>query len=154
MNKKVKNATIEQYGEIKYKSKLEAYTARKLNEYDLPFMYESSKFVLMDKFRYENYCLEQFKKKGAIMFGEAPIAIRAITYTPDFVCIKDDVAWIIEVKGHQTAVFKIKWKMFKQHLQKRIDSGEFKSVNLYLPRNQKQVNKVINEINENFIKRD
>lgn len=74
---KVKNATPTQYDGIKFRSKLEAYTYKKLKEAKVYAEYEPTHFELIPKFEYQ---------------GEK---VRAMTYLPDFVG-KD---FIIECKG-------------------------------------------------------
>ena len=74
---KVKNATPTQLDGIKFRSKLEAYTYKKLKEANIKAEYEPIHFELIPKFEYQ---------------GEK---VRAMTYLPDFVG-KD---FIIECKG-------------------------------------------------------
>lgn len=62
---------------------------------------------------------------------------RAIHYIPDFV--GDN--WIIETKGVKTDGFKMKWKLFKQLLWE-----QGLNYDLYLPSNQKEVNFVVEHI--------
>lgn len=40
-------------------------------------------------------------------------AIRAITYTPDFVIYYEGCTEFVDVKGFRTDVFDLKWKMFQ-----------------------------------------
>lgn len=118
-NKKVRNATPLIVDGIQFRSKLEAYTHKKLIEAGITAKYESTKFTLIDSFRY---------------MGEA---VRAMTYTPDFV--GDD--FIIECKGFGNDAFPLRWKMFKYFLyMNKID------LHLYLPRNQRQVDEVIEKL--------
>lgn len=74
---KVKNATPNVYDGIKFRSKLETYTYKKLKEAKIKANYEPTHFELIPKFEYQ---------------GEK---VRAMTYLPDFVG-KD---FIIECKG-------------------------------------------------------
>ena len=118
-NKKIMNATPLTFDGIKFRSRLEAFTYRKLKENGIEADYELNRYVLIPSFEYE---------------GEK---VRACTYTPDFV----GKGFIIEVKGFSTDSFKIKWKMFKQYLaNKRLN------IDLYLPANQKKVVQVIETI--------
>lgn len=121
INKKVKNATPLVYDSIKFRSKLEVYCYRRLKESKIIAEYESKKFILQPAFT-----LDAEK-------------IRPITYTPDFI----GNTFIIECKGMQTDSFKIKWKLFKYYLLK--NNLQYK---LYMPRNQKDIEKVIQDINE------
>lgn len=116
INKRVKNATPLVYDSIKFRSKLEVYCYKRLRESNIKTEYESKKFILQQGFELDNE------------------KIRPITYTPDFI----GDTFIIECKGMQTDSFKIKWKMFKYWLF--TNKINYK---LYMPRNQKDVEKVI-----------
>lgn len=118
-NKKVRNATPLIYDGIKFRSKLEAYCYKKLKENHLEVEYEKNKYILLEKFIYEGK------------------TVLPITYTPDFVG-KD---FIIECKGNMNETFPLRWKLFKNYLVKNNNTSK-----LYLPRNQKDVDSVINEI--------
>lgn len=116
---KVKNATPNIYNGIKFKSKLETYTYKKLKEAKIKADYEPTHFELIPKFEYQ---------------GEK---VRAMTYLPDFVG-KD---FIIECKGLMGDSFPLRWKIFKYTLMKQ--NSNYK---LYLVRNQKQVDELINKL--------
>lgn len=118
-NKKVKNARITIIDGIKFRSNLEAFTYKALKESGLKFEYEPYSFVLIPQFNFN---------------GEK---VRSASYKPDFV--GDD--WIIEVKGFETDAFKIRWKLFKWKLVQ-----EDLNYRLFLPKNQKQVLKAIEQI--------
>jgi hypothetical protein len=134
INKKVRNATTMSYYGITFKSKLELYCYKKLKETNLIFTYETVTFELIPSFEFKNDSYELFKKKNERYFGPQREHIRATTYTPDFV----GVGWIIETKGNPNDAFPIKWKLFKKYL-----TDNKKNINLYMPRNQKQVDEVI-----------
>ena len=114
---------------IKFRSKLEAFTHRKLKENNILNEYESEKYVLLEGFYYTSDTHEQ-STKGYINRGKEKV--RAITYTPDFLCPNRN--WIIECKGFANDRFPLKWKMFKNLL--RETNPECK---LFVPKNQKQV---------------
>ena len=116
---RVKNATPNVYNGIKFRSKLETYTYKKLKEAKIPAEYESTHFELIPKFEYN---------------GEK---VRAMTYLPDFIG-KD---FIIECKGLIGDSFPLRWKIFKYTLMK--SNSNYK---LYLVRNQKQVDAMIDEL--------
>lgn len=113
---KVKNATPNIYDGIKFRSKLETYTYKKLKEANIEAEYESTHFQILPKFVYN---------------GEK---IRAMTYLPDFV--GED--FIIECKGLMGDSFPLRWKFFKYTLMQ--SNSNYK---LYLVRNQKQVDQLI-----------
>lgn len=118
---KVRNATPNIYDGIKFKSKLETYTYKKLKEAGIDAEYESTHFELIPKFEYN---------------GEK---VRAMTYLPDFV----GKNFIIECKGLVTDSFPLRWKIFKYYLKQ-----ENKDYKLFLVRNQKQVDEMVNELSK------
>ena len=122
INKKVKNATPQVYDGIKFRSKLEVYCYIQLQKYYIQVEYEKYKYVIFNGFTYNT-------KK-----------ILPITYTPDFV----GDTFIIECKGMMNQTFPLKWKMFKYFCI----SNNMQHT-LYLPRNQKQVDLVIQDIIKN-----
>ena len=137
-NKKVRNATAKVYKGIKFRSKLELFTYRKLEDAGIDALYEKKKYVLQEGFRYSATVYEPHKTKGYI---PTTTKIRDITYTPDFV--DPHGRWIIEVKGFANDVFPVKWKMFKNYLMQQDDPPV-----LFLPKNQKQVLETIELIKE------
>lgn len=118
---KVRNATPNIYNGIKFRSKLETYTYKKLKEAGIHVEYESTHFELIPKFEYN---------------GEK---VRAMTYLPDFV----GKNFIIECKGLVTDSFPLRWKIFKYYLKQ-----ENKDYKLFLVRNQKQVDEMVNELSK------
>lgn len=147
-NKKVRNATVLSYYGIQFKSKLELYCYKRLKEYNITFQYEEMKFELVPSFMFENDSYELFKVKGERVFDKQRKLVRAITYTPDFVgrYPGSRKMFIIETKGNPNDAFPLRWKLFKKHLQ---DTNA--DVDLYMPRNQKQVDVVVNLILERYV---
>jgi hypothetical protein len=142
INKKVRNATIISYDGITFKSKLEMHCYQKLKEFKIPFKYEEKTFELIPSFEFKNDSYELFKKKGLRYFGPQRSHIRCITYTPDFV----GDGWIIETKGNPNESFPLKWKLFKKYLvDNRIN------VDLYMPRNQGQIDEIVKIIYEGIL---
>jgi len=137
-NKKVRNATTKVYKGIKFRSKLELFTYRKLEDAGIKALYEKKKYVLQEGFRYPATVYEPHKTKGYV---STTTKIRDITYTPDFV--DPQGRWIIEVKGFANDVFPLKWKMFKDHLMQQENPPV-----LFLPKNQGQVLKTIELIQD------
>ena len=121
---KVKNAQPNVYDGIKFRSKLETYTYKKLKEASIKAEYEPIHFELIPKFEYQ---------------GEK---VRAMTYLPDFVG-KD---FIIECKGLIGDSFPLRWKIFKYTLMKQ--NSNYK---LYLVRNQKQVDELVKKLRDEKI---
>lgn len=122
-NKKIKNATQLTVDNIKFKSKLEAYTYKKLKEANIDIQYEPQKYELLPAFIINN-------KK-----------IRPITYTPDFI----GKHFIIECKGYPNDAFPLKLKLFYYYLYiNNINS------NYYIVHNQEEVDNLIKLLkNEN-----
>ena len=114
-NKKVRNATSKVYKGIKFRSKLELFTYRKLEAAGIKCDYEKHKYILMLGFHFKSTSIEPNKRKGYV---ENASKVRDITYTPDFVDLNQK--WIIEVKGYANDVFPIKWKLFKMYLKQLI----------------------------------
>lgn len=139
-NKKIRNATKIESNDIKFRSKLEEYTNRKLIEAGITnFEYEKHKFTLVEPFEYP---FGSYNKEGNL----ESTSVRAMTYTPDFVYLNDVAkGWIIEVKGFSNDAFPLKWKLFKKHL----DKNGF-DVALFKPNNQKNVMKCIEIIKEKY----
>lgn len=88
---------------------------------DIKTEYESTRFDLIPAFVYNDE------------------KVRKMTYLPDFV--GDD--FIIECKGMITDSFPLRWKVFKYTLH--LLGAKYK---LYLVRNQKQVDVMIDEIKQ------
>lgn len=141
-NKKVHNAQVLNYYGITFKSKLELYTYKKLKEANINFQYEKKTFPLIEKFKFNGKSMEAFKRKGTKQFDWQSPNIRSTRYTPDFTNMRDK--WIIECKGHPNEAFPIKWKMFKRYMQ-----DNYPGFTLYMPRNQKHVDLVVQHIKEN-----
>ena len=119
VNKKVRNATPIVKDGIKFRSRLEEYTYQQLKKFKIEAEYEPIQFTLIDAFRYNDEL------------------VRKMTYMPDFVGNN----FIIECKGFANEPFPLKWKMFKYFLY--MNKLEF---TLYLPKNKKEVDEVIQSI--------
>lgn len=118
-NKKVKGATPTEYDGIKFRSKLEVYTYQELKKHGIIAQYEELQFILLEPFKYKE---ESIRKMG---------------YTPDFVGSE----FVIECKGQMNDAFPLRWKLFKNHLH--VNNLDY---DLYLPRNKKQVDEVVQTI--------
>lgn len=118
---KVKNATPIQLDGIKFRSKLEAYTYKKLKEANIYAEYEQYRYMLLPSFIFENK------------------TVRAITYLPDFVGSN----FIIECKGFPNEAWPLREKLFKYYLTNNMPNYSF-----YLVRNQKQVDELIEKLRD------
>ena len=118
---RIKNATPTQYDGIKFRSKLEAYTYKKLKEANIYAEYEQYRYMLLPSFIFENK------------------TVRAITYLPDFVGSN----FIIECKGFPNEAWPLREKLFKYYLTNNMPNYSF-----YLVRNQKQVDELIEKLRD------
>lgn len=123
VNKKIKNAQPNIYDNIKFCSKLETYTYKKLKEAQINAEYEQHRFELLPAFTF-------LGKK-----------IRPITYLPDFVGNN----FIIECKGFGNDTWPIREKLFKYKLFITNDTRQF-----YVVKNQKEVDNCINQIKNDY----
>ncbi len=120
---KVRNATkVDKYG-IHFRSKLELYTYEAFMNAGIPVLYEPKHFTLLEKFEYN---------------GEK---IRPITYLPDFIGKWNGKRFIVECKGLMGDSFPLRYKLFKHYLKKHRSTAK-----LYLVRNHKQVDEMIEDI--------
>lgn len=139
---KIRNATSLDIDGHKFKSKLEAYCYKRLKEEGIEGEYEKHIFTLQPAFEFEGDSYEMYKTKGTKEFAKAKTNIRPITYKPDFVNVEDN--WVIECKGYPNDSFPLKWKMFKYYL----DNTSSENITLYMPRNQHQIDDVIELIKQ------
>lgn len=116
---RVKNATPNEYDGIKFRSKLETYTYKKLKEANIDAEYEKHRYNLLPAFN----------------FGEQKI--RAITYLPDFV----GFGFIIECKGFPNEAWPLREKLFKYYLSNIMPGFKF-----YVVHTQKEVDQMVEEL--------
>lgn len=114
---KVKNATPNEYDGIKFRSKLETYTYKKLKEANIYSEYEQHRYELLPAFTFQGN------------------KVRAITYLPDFV--GDN--FIIECKGFPNEAWPLREKLFKYYLKDT-------NYKFYVVHTQKEVDKLISEL--------
>lgn len=116
---RVKNATPNEYDGIKFRSKLETYTYKKLKEAKIKAEYEQHRYELLPAFTFGG-------KK-----------YRPMTYLPDFV----GKNFIIECKGFPNEAWPLREKLFNYYLYRTSSSTKF-----YIVRNQKQVDELIEQL--------
>lgn len=116
---RVKNATPNIVDDIKFRSKLESYTYKKLQEANIYAEYEQHRYELLPAFDFSG-------KK-----------IRAITYLPDFV----GYDFIIECKGYANESWPLREKLFKYYMNRFLPNHRF-----YLVHTQKEVDAIIDEL--------
>jgi len=117
---KVRNATPTTYDKINFKSKLEVFCYKLLLKNNIEANYEKHKFIILDSFKYNDE------------------AVRQMTFKPDFVVLDE---FVIECKGWANESFPLRWKFFKHFLYQNSIQ-----LDLYLPRNQKQVIEAVETI--------
>jgi len=114
------------YKGIKFKSKLEVFMYKQLEDLKVKFDYEGTTFTVMEGFVYQDE------------------KIRPIKYTPDFV-LKDHPV-VIETKGFPGAAFPLRMKLFKHSLHCYNDERD-----IFIPHNQKECLAVIQEIKRKYL---
>jgi hypothetical protein len=134
---KVKNAKKSTYDGKDFKSNLELYCYKKLEEAEILAEYEEHTFTIFPATVYPQACYEGTAKK---LYNKGS-KIRPITYTPDFV--DPDGKFIIETKGYANESFPLRWKLFKKHLK----DNDHRYV-LFMPRNKKQVDEIVEIIKQ------
>lgn len=98
MSERIVNVHEQEYKGKKFRSTLEAQTAKTLDALGIPYRYEERKIVLQEGFR------SPFQKDK----------VRAITYTPDF---EIGSSILLECKGFETPEWKIKKKLLFKYLE-------------------------------------
>ena len=134
---KVKNAKKSTYDGKEFKSNLELYCYKKLEECKILVQYEENTFTIFPATVYPQACYEGTPKK---LYNKGS-KIRPITYTPDFV--DPEGKFIIETKGYANESFPLRWKLFKKHLK----DNNHRYV-LFMPRNKKQVDEIVEIIKQ------
>lgn len=136
-NKKIRNATVCQTGNLTFKSQLEKSVYNTLQQLGFNPQYEPETHTLWDGFDpitpfYDKESDTQQKKrledgdnnKSKILVHKKR-KITGIRYTPDFYFKYGKLDVYIETKGFENDVFYIKKKMFRYFLDKRYnDTGQ------------------------------
>lgn len=115
-NKKIKNATPIETDGIKFRSKLELYTYKKLKEANIMTDYEQHRYELLPAF---------------VFHGKK---VRAMTYLPDFV----GKGFIIECKGFANDAFPLRKKLFEFWLSVHEPETQY-----HVVRTQKEVDQLV-----------
>lgn len=148
LNKKIKGAKIVEYKNIKFRSKLELACYKKLEESGLEFSYETEKFILNKSFKPENIIIYVPKKLGVGKYDKnlelSNKTILSITYTPDFIVVKDNYKIYFDVKGKENDTYPIKKKIFLKLLEEKNDDINYI---FFEPHSVKQMLQAIEIIN-------
>ena len=115
-NKKIKNATPIEADGIKFRSKLELYTYKKLKEANIMTEYEQHRYELLPAF---------------VFHGKK---VRAMTYLPDVV----GKGFIIECKGFSNDAFPLRKKLFEFWLSVHEPETQY-----HIVRTQKEVDQLV-----------
>jgi len=151
-NKKVRNAKETIIDGIKYKSQLEGKCAVLLKEAGLKFKYEEYKLYLVPTFIPALHYYQSTPKGMALQIKKDgdPVAMKSMSYTPDFSYIDNKVIIIMETKGFQNDVYPYKRKLFFHYMtrNKLTGIGEESDREIYFfePRNIKNIKESINII--------
>ncbi len=114
MSEHIVGVEPKEYNGRKYRSTLEANTAKTLDEMGIPWEYETKKITLQDGF----YCQYQKDK------------VREINYIPDFII----GPVMLETKGFETPDWKIKKKLLYKYLKENEPEAIF-----YMVKNNRQL---------------
>lgn len=113
MVERIQNVHPKEYNGVKYRSTLEADTAKVLSALNIPFLYENRKITLLEGF----YCPYEDNK------------VRAITYTPDFeIPLANHKKLMLECKGFATPEWKNKRKYLFKYLMEKEPDTMFKEI--------------------------
>lgn len=128
-NRKIKGAKFTEYNGIKFKSILECSCYKKLEAAELDFSYESERIILWKGTKLNNTIVYAPRKIRVGKYNKfldlQTRALLNITYTPDFVVLKDGYKIYFDVKGKENDVYPIKKKMFLKALEEREDGIKY-----------------------------
>ena len=128
---------------IMFASGLEKYMYQALKKAKIKAKYEGQTYVVQEGFEFKNESYERQSNGKGELINRGCKKILPIKYTPDFV----SDSFIIECKGRANESFPMRWKLFKNYVNKHL-----KHVILYKPQNQKECDKVIELIIKNRVK--
>lgn len=129
---------------IQFQSKLESHMYLLLKANKIKAGYESQKFTIIDGFQMDFSSYEKTPAKK-YLHDKGHKKILPITYTPDFVDTENPPRYIIECKGNPNERFPMVWKLFKRYI---LQQGW--KPDLFVPRNQKDCQVVIDIIKEKY----
>ena len=141
-NRRIKGAHSVEFDNIKFKSALECSCYKKLKESGLEFNYESERIIIWEGLKLKNTKLYLPNKVYRIL-EEYNKKLLNITYTPDFIVIKDNYKIYFDVKGKENDIYPIKRKMFLKYLEEKQDNWIYI---FFEPHNVKQMIQAIDYI--------
>jgi hypothetical protein len=128
MNKKIRGTKQTVVDNIKFKSLFESSCYKKLKASGLNFSYETEKIVLWEGFKPSSIVVYIPNKINGKLTKDLCIQNRSlinITYTPDFIVIKDDYKIYFDAKGKENDTYPIKRKMFLKYLENKKDGYKY-----------------------------
>ena len=125
---------------ITFASGLERYMYQALKKAKIKAEYEGETFTLINGFNFEIDSYERQSNGKGEFKNRGDKKVLPIKYTPDFV----GDGFIIETKGRANESFPIRWKLFKNFINRC-----YPHVTLYKPQNQKECDQVIELITKN-----
>jgi hypothetical protein len=114
-NKKVKNAKVIVYNNIRFKSKLEVSFYKILTQAGFNPQYERITYLLWKGFKPTIPFYTKDKKTKLLKLDE--VKLRDMTYTPDFTFRYNGRLIIIEAKGKENDTYPLKKKLFRGLLE-------------------------------------
>lgn len=165
-NKKIRNATSCQTGNLTFKSQLEKSVYNTLQQLGFNPQYEPETHVLWDGFDpitpfydkesdiQQRKRLEEGDKNKSKILVHKKGKITGIRYTPDFYFKYGKLNVYIETKGFENDVFYIKKKMFRYFLDKKHnDTGQHSIFfEIYTKKQLLQAIEIIKEYEESITK--
>lgn len=112
-NKKIKNATVCQEGDIVFRSQQERSIYKYLLSIGITPEYEAEKFTIWDRKKFSVPFYDRFGK-AFMKIDRKPTAIH---YTPDFIFTVNGTRVILEVKGYKNDAAPYKIKLFRDYLE-------------------------------------
>jgi len=152
-NKKIKNATKNEFNGISFKSDLEQRVYRALVKEGITPEYETHTFLLWEGFipTVPFYTKNTFKRKNFRINVLSRTTVQdmrplsGITYTPDFYMEYLGKKVIIEVKGFTNDVFPYKFKLFRKYLEELPDKDSYIVWEVF---NIKQLTECLNDLRQ------
>ena len=118
-NKKIKNATPNEWAGIQFKSYLEKSVYKHLLTYGITPVYEGKTYCIKEGFKptVPFYDIRKVRGKSIRKNHLNMAEISSMYYTPDFVFDYNGIEVIIEAKGQENDQFPIRKKLFRAYLE-------------------------------------
>lgn len=145
INRKICGATPTEYDGIKFRSKLEARIYKYLVTKGIIPQYEVEKITLWN--RDKGYFKVPYYDRVGKTFKRITSKPLAITYTPDFVFIYNEVTVYLEVKGFKNDITNYKIRLFRDWLETQNNPKQCYAVVHTI----REVEQLLNNLNEEVI---